>query len=122
MRRYVAWLQGLDEEDREPISSRYVGSLIADVHRTLLQGGVFLYPADSSQPSGKLRLVYEAQPLAFITQHAGGYASEGTRSILDIQPTALHQRTPLFLGSRELVEKAEWFLRTYDRDSQVRPV
>lgn len=121
MRRYIAWLQGLDEEDREPISSRYVGSLIADVHRTLLQGGVFLYPADSRQPSGKLRLVYEAQPLAFITQHAGGYTSDGTRSILDILPTALHQRTPLFLGSRELVEKAEWFLRTYDREPHVRP-
>jgi fructose-1,6-bisphosphatase I len=114
VRRYVGWLQGLDEEDRQPLSFRYVGSLIAEVHRTLLQGGVFLYPADIKQPNGKLRLVYEAQPLSFIIQNAGGYASDGTQSILDIQPSALHQRVPLFLGNRDLVEKAEWFLRTHD--------
>ncbi len=110
MRRYVHWLQGLDDEDRDPLSQRYIGSLIADVHRTLLMGGVFLYPSDMRQPSGKLRLVYEAQPLAFIAHHAGAYASDGTRDILDVQPTRLHERIPLFLGNRELVEKAEWFL------------
>ena len=73
-------------------------------------GGVFLYPSDMRQPSGKLRLVYEAQPLAFIAHHAGAYASDGTRDILDVQPTRLHERIPLFLGNRELIEKAEWFL------------
>ena len=110
MKRYVRWLQGLDEEDRDPLSQRYIGSLIADVHRTLLMGGVFAYPPDVHQPGGKLRLVYEAQPLAFIAHHAGAYASDGTQDILDVQPARLHERTPLFLGNRELVEKADWFL------------
>jgi fructose-1,6-bisphosphatase I len=110
MKRYIRWLQGLDEEDRDPLSQRYIGSLIADVHRTLLMGGVFAYPSDVHQPRGKLRLVYEAQPLAFVAHHTGAYASDGTQDILDIQPTRLHERTPLFLGNRELVEKADWFL------------
>jgi fructose-1,6-bisphosphatase I len=110
MKRYVRWLQGLDDDDREPLSQRYIGSLIADVHRTLLMGGVFAYPSDAHQPHGKLRLVYEAQPLAFIAHHAGAYASDGTQSILDVQPSHLHERIPLFLGNRELVEQAERFL------------
>ena len=110
MRRYVRWLQGLDDDDRDPLSQRYIGSLIADVHRTLLMGGVFAYPSDVHQPHGKLRLVYEAQPLAFIAHHAGAYASDGTQAILDVQPAHLHERIPLFLGNRELVEQAERFL------------
>jgi len=118
VRRFVQWLQGLDPEtedtERSPLSLRYIGSLISDFHRNLMRGGIFLYPADSEQPDGKLRLTYEAQPLAFLAAQAGGYASNGYRDILTIQPTGLHQRVPLFTGNRELVEKAEWFIKTYD--------
>jgi fructose-1,6-bisphosphatase I len=110
-RRLTRWLQGTDEEDkRKPLSERYIGALVADFHRTLLKGGIFYYPADSRYPNGKLRLVYEANPLAFIVERAGGYASDGQDSILDVKPESLHQRTPLFIGNRELVEKAEAFV------------
>ena len=92
-------------------SARYVGSLVADIHRTLLKGGVFVYPADAKSPNGKLRLLYEAAPMAFICEAAGGAASNGTTRILDIEPTKIHQRTPLFIGSREDVATVEQFLR-----------
>jgi fructose-1,6-bisphosphatase I len=98
------------------VSQRYVGSLVADFHRTLLSGGIFYYPANSKDPTraqGKLRLLYEAAPFAFLAEQAGGYASDGKQRILDIQPTSLHQRTPLFIGNRVLVEKAEEFIREY---------
>jgi fructose-1,6-bisphosphatase I len=115
VQRFTHWLQGLDsEEPREPLSSRYIGSLVADFHRNLLNGGVFYYPADERKPHGKLRLVYEAIPLAFIVEQAGGYASNGRRNILDVEPESLHQRTPLFIGDRSLVEKAEAFIAEYD--------
>ena len=94
--------------------SAHIGSLVADFHRNLLRGGVYLYPGSASNPAGKLRLTYEAQPLAFIAAQAGGYASDGLGDILEIQPQTLHQRVPLFIGNRDLVEKAEEFLRTYD--------
>jgi fructose-1,6-bisphosphatase I len=116
VRRYTEWLQGQDGS-RKPLSLRYVGSLVADFHRNLLSGGVFYYPADSKDPKlphGKLRLLYEAIPLAFLAEQAGGYASDGRRAILDIQPTSLHERTPLFIGNRDLVEKAEAFIREHD--------
>lgn len=111
-REFTNWLQG--EGRRKPLSLRYIGSLVADFHRNLLAGGIFYYPADSrdpKQPDGKLRLLYEANPLAFLAQQAGGYASDGQQSILDIQPTELHQRVPFYVGNRELVEKAEALLR-----------
>jgi fructose-1,6-bisphosphatase I len=85
-------------------SSRYVGSLVADFHRTMLKGGVFLYPPTKTYPQGKLRLLYEANPLAFIAEQAGGMATNGCERILDIQPTDIHQRTSLILGSRVEVE------------------
>lgn len=116
IRHYTQWLQGLDGS-RKPLSLRYIGSLVADFHRNLLSGGVFYYPADAKdpeQPHGKLRLLYEAIPLAFVAEQAGGYASDGRQPILDIQPTSLHQRTPLFIGNRDLVEKAEELLGEYD--------
>ena len=116
VRRYTEWLQGHDGS-RNALSMRYVGSLIADFHRNLLAGGVFYYPADSKDPSkphGKLRLLYEASPLAFLAEQAGGYASDGHQPILDIQPGGLHQRTPLFIGNRDLVERAEAFICEYD--------
>ncbi len=101
MRRY----RGL-EGGRRPLSVRYVGSLVADFHRNLLGGGVFCYPAHAKSPRGKLRLLYEANPLAFIVEQAGGAAIDGRRRILDIQPEELHQRTPLYIGSKSDVELA----------------
>jgi fructose-1,6-bisphosphatase I len=85
--------------------------MVADVHRTMYYGGIFMYPADSSSPSGKLRLVYEVAPMAFLVEQAGGRASDGQRRILDIVPTSLHQRIPCYLGSEEDVLEAERFLR-----------
>src|SRR5438034_3138018 len=99
MRKY----KGLDR-DRKPHSSRYVGSLVADFHRNLLGGGIFAYPANRKTPKGKLRLLYEANPLAFIVEQAGGAACDGTQRILDVAPTELHQRTPLYIGSKTEVE------------------
>ena len=90
---------------RDTYSLRYVGSLVADFHRNLLKGGIFLYPGDSSIPDGKLRLMYEANPLGFVVEQAGGAASSGTRRILDIQPESLHQRTPLIIGNRDVVDQ-----------------
>jgi fructose-1,6-bisphosphatase I len=105
MRRY----RGLDGE-RKPMSVRYVGSLVADFHRNLLGGGVFAYPANEKTPYGKLRLLYEASPLAFIVEQAGGAATDGANRILDIQPTDLHQRTPLYIGSTSDIEIAQQML------------
>ncbi len=98
------WNQWIKEEDKQggrPYSQRYVGSLVADAHRTLLKGGIFAYPADTKSPKGKLRLLYEANPMAFLFEQAGGTATDGTTRILDTKPTELHQRTPLVLGSSE---------------------
>jgi len=95
----------------EANSARYVGSLVADFHRTLLKGGVFAYPADAKSPNGKLRLLYEAAPMSFICEAAGGAASHGTGRVLDIEPKKLHERTPLFVGSRDDVALAEQYLR-----------
>lgn len=86
-------------------SGRYIGSLVADFHRNLLKGGIYIYPNTTKAPKGKLRLMYEANPLAFLAEQAGGLATDGTQSILDIEPNDLHQRVPLFIGSKEMVEK-----------------
>ncbi len=110
VQKYVQWLQS-GNEGKTPLSSRYIGSLVADFHRNLLRGGVFCYPSEVNQPRGKIRLVYEAAPLAFLIEQAGGYASDGFGSILNIEPTELHQRVPLFIGNRRLVEKAEYFIQ-----------
>jgi fructose-1,6-bisphosphatase I len=112
---YDRWSQGqqrlVSHLKREGgFGSRYIGSLVADIHRTLLQGGLFMYPRDRKSPEGKLRLLYEAAPLAMVVEQAGGRGSDGRNRILDIQPTALHQRTPVYLGSRAFVEMAEGFL------------
>ncbi|HEX8363274.1 MAG TPA: class 1 fructose-bisphosphatase [Longimicrobium sp.] len=109
-RRLVDHLKGADGENPKPFSSRYIGSLVADFHRNLLYGGMFMYPADSKCPQGKLRLLYEAAPLAMIAEHAGGRASTGEQRIMEIIPHSLHERTPLFIGSAEYVEMAERFL------------
>lgn len=116
--KYVRYLQGLDPDNpRKGLSLRYIGSLVADFHRNLLAGGVFLYPGDFKDPGkpyGKLRLCYEAAPLAFIAEQAGGYASDGVNPIRCIQPHELHQRVPLFIGNRDLVEEAEKYIKKHD--------
>ena len=118
---YHRWSRGQQEfvshlKKDEQFGSRYIGSLVADVHRTLLTGGLFMYPADRNNPRGKLRLLYEASPMAMIIEQAGGRASDGRRSILDIEPDELHQRVPLYIGSSELVSDAEAFLA---KDSEI---
>ncbi|MFC2025686.1 class 1 fructose-bisphosphatase [Chloroflexota bacterium] len=119
VQKYKDLLLGVGEQ-KKAISLRYVGSLVADFHRNLLAGGVFYYPADSKDPqktNGKLRLLYEAGPLAFLAEQAGGYASDGRQNIMDIKPTSLHQRTPLFIGNRKLVKIAEEFISRYDKSA-----
>jgi fructose-1,6-bisphosphatase I len=103
-------MKALDGVNSKAWSSRYIGSLVADFHRNLLYGGIFMYPPDSKNRAGKLRLLYEAAPLAMICEHAGGRASDGERDILAIHPETLHQRTPLYIGSRAFVDMAESWL------------
>jgi fructose-1,6-bisphosphatase I len=109
-RRLVDHLKGATGDNPEPAASRYVGSLVADFHRTLVYGGIFMYPADRAHPEGKLRLLYEAAPMAMIAEQAGGRASSGVQRILDIDPTELHQRTPLYIGATHYVDLADRFL------------
>ena len=112
-REYIRYLKEKDTASGRPYSLRYIGSLVADFHRNLLYGGIFLYPADSKDPKipkGKLRLLYEASPLAFIIEQAGGIATDGKNNILDIQPTELHQKVPLIIGSKEDVLKYQEFV------------
>lgn len=111
VRRYVDYLKNTDSATGRPYGLRYIGSLVADVHRTLLYGGIFLYPGSVKKPSGKLRLLYEASPLAMVVQQAGGRATDGKQDILDIQPTELHQRTPLIIGSPEEMDLSDKFLK-----------
>jgi fructose-1,6-bisphosphatase I len=101
MQAAVRGLKGELSDGVKPKNSRYIGSLVADFHRNLIAGGIFLYPADSKNPSGKLRLLYEASPMAFLAEQAEGSATDGVNRILDLMPSALHQRTPLVIGSRE---------------------
>jgi fructose-1,6-bisphosphatase I len=98
------------ENDHRPLSTRYVGSLVADFHRNLLGGGIFAYPANTKTPRGKLRLLYEANPLAFIVEQAGGAAIDGGQRVLDVAPNELHQRTPLYIGSKNEVALAQQIL------------
>ena len=109
IRHYVDYLKEDDQPTGRPYSARYIGSLVADFHRNLLKGGIFLYPADAQSPRGQLRLLYEAAPLAFIVEQAGGAASDGSQPIMDLQATGLHQRTPLFIGCSEDIAILEEF-------------
>jgi len=111
VKRYVDYLKEEDKATGRPYTARYVGSMVADFHRTLLYGGIFMYPGNKKNPKGKLRLLYEASPLAFIAEQAGGRASDGFHRILDIEPVELHQRTPLFIGSEQDVKEAEEFIQ-----------
>lgn len=119
VRRYAKWLQGIEGEGGKPLGHRYIGSLVSDFHRNLLRGGVFFYPGDLQDPKkpfGKLRLMFEAQAIAFLAEQAGAYASDGLGSVLDIQPHSLHQRIPIFVGNRDLVERAELYVRDFDQE------
>jgi fructose-1,6-bisphosphatase I len=111
VRRWNAWIKEEDKAEGRPYGHRYVGSLVADAHRTLLKGGIFVYPADRKNANGKLRLLYEANPFAFIFEAAGGKATTGSEPVLDVMPTALHQRVPLALGSAHDVDIFEQFAR-----------
>jgi fructose-1,6-bisphosphatase I len=105
---YIKYCQS-EEEDR-PYTSRYIGSLVSDIHRNMIKGGIYLYPTSFKAPKGKLRLLYECNPMAFIVEQAGGKASDGFSRVLEILPTALHERTPFFCGSHNMVKKAEEFM------------
>jgi len=108
VKNYIKYCQ-MEEGDR-PYTSRYIGSLVSDFHRNMIKGGIYLYPKSSQNEAGKLRLLYECNPMAFIAEQAGGKASDGFTRILDIEPTELHQRVPFFCGSKNMVEKAEEFM------------
>lgn len=106
---YIKYCQ--KEEGDRPYTSRYIGSLVSDFHRNMIKGGIYMYPKSSKNSNGKLRLLYECNPMAFIAEQANGKASDGFNRILDIQPTELHQRIPFFCGSKNMVEKAEMFMK-----------
>lgn len=110
VKSYIKYCQVEDKATRRPYSSRYIGSMVADVHRNLILGGIFIYPITSSAPNGKLRLVYECNPMAFLIEQAGGRATNGEGRILEVEVTELHQRSPIFIGSEEMVKKAESFM------------
>ena len=118
LKTYIKWMQQERPAASRPLSTRYIGSFVADFHRNLMKGGLYMYPATRKNPEGKLRLMYEANPLAFIVEQAGGLASTGQGRVLEVVPDRLHQRIPLFIGSRTMVKTAEAFLRgTMDLDS-----
>ena len=110
LKKYIKYLQEEDKATERPYSSRYIGSMVADIHRNLLYGGIFMYPADSRHSKGKLRLMYECNPMAFLVEAAGGRATDGTKRILDIQPKEIHERTPIFIGSEVDVKEVEKFM------------
>ncbi|MDK2690560.1 class 1 fructose-bisphosphatase [Vibrio vulnificus] len=113
VKKYIKYCQENVPEDGRPYTSRYISSLVADFHRNLLKGGIYLYPSTQSHPQGKLRLLYECNPMAFLIEQAGGLASDGVNRILDLKPTELHQRVPFFVGSTNMVKKVEEFLEVY---------
>lgn len=113
VKKYIKYCQEQDEATQRPYTSRYIGSLVADFHRNLLKGGIYIYPSTASHPQGKLRLLYECNPMAFLAEQAGGKASDGKNRILDITPQKLHQRAPFFVGTKSMVEDAERFIADY---------
>ncbi|MEQ9262464.1 MAG: class 1 fructose-bisphosphatase [Owenweeksia sp.] len=113
VKKYIKWCQELDESDGRPLTSRYIGSLVADFHRNLMKGGIYIYPTGTKAPKGKLRLLYECNPMAFLIEQAGGKATDGYTRILDLDPEELHQRVPFFCGSIKMVERAEEFMRDF---------
>lgn len=110
VKKYLKYCQEIDTETNRPYTSRYIGSLVSDFHRNLLKGGIFIYPQTQSAPAGKLRLIYECNPISFIAEQAGAKASDGVQRILDVIPHDLHERVPFYVGSKNMVEKVEEFL------------
>jgi fructose-1,6-bisphosphatase I len=110
LKKYISHIKKTDDITGKPYTLRYIGSLVADFHRTLMYGGIFLYPEDRSNPNGKLRLLYELNPLAYLIEQAGGYAIDGKRNILDIIPGSLHQRSPVYIGSKDNISELKEFL------------
>ena len=115
LKKYVKYCQVEDPDTSRPYKARYIGSMVADVHRTLITGGIFIYPNSSQYPNGKLRLMYECNPLSFLIEQAGGMAIDGEGRILEIEPESIHQRTPIFIGSKENVLKVKEFLEEYSK-------
>jgi fructose-1,6-bisphosphatase I len=113
IKQYMHYCQEDDPSTNRPYSTRYIGSMVADFHRNLIRGGIFMYPGTTKSIYGKLRLLYECNPVAFLAEQAGGKASDGFSRVLDIQPTSLHQRAPLFVGPAVMVEKAEEFMKEF---------
>jgi fructose-1,6-bisphosphatase I len=109
VKEYIKYCQ--EEEEDRPYTSRYIGSLVSDFHRNMIKGGIYFYPSTSKSPNGKLRLLYECNPMAFLAERAGGKASDGFNRILDIKPTELHQRVPFFCGNKVMVDKLEFFMK-----------
>ena len=116
VKEYLKYCQEEDKATDRPYSTRYIGSLVADVHRNLIRGGIFIYPGTKNKPDGKLRLLYELAPMSFIIEQAGGRATDGFRRIMEIDPYDLHQRSPVFIGSKNMVLKAEDFMQTYSKE------
>ena len=119
VKQYVRYCQEDDKATSRPYSTRYIGSRVADFHRNLIRGGIFIYPATTKNKQGKLRLLYECNPAAFLAEQAGGKASDGFRRMLDIQPKELHERAPLFVGPTTMVDKAEEFMMKYSPEFRL---
>jgi len=119
VKKYLKFCQENDAATNRPYTSRYIGSLVADIHRNLIQGGIFIYPETASAPKGKLRLVYECNPIGFILEQASGKASDGKQRILDIHPQSIHQRTPFYAGSRFMVDHVEHLLNEFKAFDEV---
>nr|VUD35309.1 Fructose-1,6-bisphosphatase [Raoultella sp. NCTC 9187] len=113
VKKYIKFCQEEDIATQRPYTSRYIGSLVADFHRNLLKGGIYLYPSTASHPDGKLRLLYECNPMAFLAEQAGGKASDGKERILDIVPVSLHQRRSFFVGNNHMVEDVENLIKEF---------
>jgi fructose-1,6-bisphosphatase I len=113
VKQYIKYCQIEEAASQRPYASRYCGAMVADLHRNIIKGGIFLYPTTASAPKGKLRLVYECNPMAFIIEQAGGRATDGFSRILEKQPDTLHQRSPIFIGSENMVLKAEEMMRQF---------
>ncbi len=120
VKKYIKFCQEEDASTKRPYSSRYIGSMIADMHRNMIKGGIFLYPPTSSSPKGKLRLVYECNPMAFIIEQAGGRATDGFQRILEMEVESLHQRCSIFVGSENMVRKAEEMMMKYSPEMSLK--
>ncbi|MBN1338001.1 MAG: class 1 fructose-bisphosphatase [Bacteroidales bacterium] len=120
VKEYLRYCQEDHPESHRPYTTRYIGSLVADFHRNLIRGGIYMYPGTRKKPQGKLRLLYECIPIAFLAEQAGGKASDGFRRILEIQPRHLHERSPFYVGTTEMVEKVEYFMKYFSPEFEIK--